>query len=84
MNCGTCTYWVPNPSVGGGNCRRYAPRPSDSVKPIKWPATEATDFCGEWELSQKQELTTELSSSILITSEGEQNVEDQLHRVDAQ
>ena len=50
MNCETCTFWVATPSVGGGSCRRYAPRPSDSkLSQTYWPRTEPTAFCGEWQ-----------------------------------
>jgi hypothetical protein len=61
MNCETCAYWIATPTVGGGSCRRYAPRPSDSkLNQTYWPRTEPTAFCGEWE--EKLKMSVDLSS----------------------
>ena len=48
--CETCIFWHPTPGAGGGQCRRYAPRPSDSrLNQTYWPRTEAEAVCGEWQ-----------------------------------
>ena len=49
MTCEICKYWNPTPAVGGGSCRRYAPRPSDSKQSqTYWPRTDADASCGEY------------------------------------
>jgi hypothetical protein len=50
MNCENCAFWNATPTIGGGNCHRYAPRPSNSkFDKTCWPRTEAEAFCGEWQ-----------------------------------
>lgn len=54
MNCENCVFWHATPAVGGGNCRRYAPRPSNSkIDRTYWPRTEADALCGEWQEASK-------------------------------
>lgn len=54
MACETCVFWHATPTVGGGNCRRYAPRPSNSkIDRTYWPRTEAEALCGEWQETSK-------------------------------
>ena len=49
MNCENCAFWVAAPEVGGGACRRYAPRPTTTGQRTYWPPTKTTEWCGEWE-----------------------------------
>jgi hypothetical protein len=54
MTCADCTYWNETPTVGGGTCHRYAPRPSNSkIDKTYWPRTDAESGCGEWEEKRK-------------------------------
>lgn len=57
--CATCTHWKPlRIASNAGNCVRHAPSPvlidpSLLVRSIAqpaavWPATEASQVCGEW------------------------------------
>lgn len=49
MKCETCKYWEGTPAVGGGNCHRYAPRPSgERTNTTTWPRTDANNWCGEF------------------------------------
>ena len=50
MTCEECTFWNPTPGPGGGQCRRYAPKPSNSrIDRVYWPRTIEDDVCGEWQ-----------------------------------
>ena len=42
--CENCHYW----NIETHLCHRYAPRPADVLKNTAWPATIASDFCGEF------------------------------------
>lgn len=47
--CSNCYFWAATPAAGGGNCRRYAPRPSNSrLDQTYWPRVSADAWCGEW------------------------------------
>lgn len=49
--CELCKCWVINPDLGGGDCRRYAPKPrlNDGIKKTTvWPNTKADDWCLEF------------------------------------
>ena len=49
INCENCAFWVATPTVGGGQCQRYAPRPSNSkLDRTYWPRTDADASCGEY------------------------------------
>lgn len=41
--CGLCMYWIAQ------RCRRHSPKGQEG-----WPATFATDFCGDHKMSKKQ------------------------------
>jgi hypothetical protein len=44
--CITCRYSYVT-DYGSLQCRRYAPRPSDT-ETWDWPNVDASDWCGEW------------------------------------
>ena len=59
--CATCKHYEPWGEGQGGQCRRYAPRPStmsrrqldaickDASDVVGvWPSVDADDFCGEF------------------------------------
>ena len=37
-----------------GECRRHAPRPTESGGEAFWPFVHAGDWCGEWKGSSEQ------------------------------
>lgn len=46
VKCGACMYWNGASADGVGECRRHAPRPSESYR-LQWPVTNSADFCGD-------------------------------------
>jgi hypothetical protein len=44
--CANCDFWDKNERVARGVCRRDPPK-ADSA--MLWPATNADDWCGEFE-----------------------------------
>ncbi len=68
--CGECLYWKPLDETGGfaiqGECRRYAPSPmvfredsneeSKNFPLVVWPATDAYNVCGDFQLKSLEWL----------------------------
>lgn len=56
--CATCINWHRSDAMpsfngeAGGECHRYAPRPSlgspESSSMVCWPLTRESETCGEW------------------------------------
>lgn len=52
-NCGSCRFWKARASIKG-LCRRYAPRgpavfPDARAQADAFPATDFSDWCGEYQ-----------------------------------
>ena len=50
-DCGGCRYWVEGRPYRGkvyGECRRNAPIVAATYK-AKWPRTNESEWCGQWE-----------------------------------
>lgn len=50
--CGTCKFWFEIPPVEDqvNECRRNAPSPGAGQSMAKWPLTQFSAWCGQWEL----------------------------------
>lgn len=50
--CGTCIFWVLDPTQGGGHCHRYPPGIHTNINTgtvvQKFPMTDSRNWCGEW------------------------------------
>ena len=79
--CDTCHWWNRHSGLAVGDCQKRSPNSITS----KWPATDAADFCGEWqdasitpEQAERRELVQRFALAIVASDpEGDSMV----HRV---
>jgi hypothetical protein len=47
--CGDCEYFYQkNESEEAGQCRRYAPHPTNATAMVAWPKVTVDSWCGEF------------------------------------
>ena len=67
--CATCINWHRSDAIpsfngeAGGECHRYAPRPSlggpENSSVVCWPLTRESEVCGEWYFGRKRGLVAD-------------------------
>ena len=77
--CDTCHWWNRHSGLAVGDCQK---RPPNSIT-SKWPATDAADFCGEWqdasitpEQHERRELVRQFA--VALVASGSQ---DMIHKI---